>query len=403
MRPRILIVSHGLRIGGVERSLLGLMRALPPEECELSLFLHSHDGEWVDRIPPWVRLLPASRAYEALDRPISRVIASRDPGIGVARLLAKAVTSLRRRAGVGGFLLPRSVRYALPFLPDVPGDYDLAIGFLAPHDVVSKRVRARRRHGWVHTDYSQLETGVDLAFESRAWTALDGIVAVSSDVARTFRDTFGLPTFAVRVIENVLDVPLVRAEAAEFDALEEMEAAPSTLRLCSVGRFSHAKGYDVAIDACARLLEEGLDVKWFLVGYGSEERSLAEQIARRGIGDRFVILGRRRNPYPYIATCDVFVQPSRYEGKAVTVREAQALGRAVVVSPYPTAASQLEDGVDGLVAEPGADGLAATLARLLRDRALREAIASAAASRDYGNSSGAREVLDLARAAASGS
>ena len=43
--PRILIVCAGLRIGGVERSLLGLLGAMIPEKCDLELFLHSHDGE----------------------------------------------------------------------------------------------------------------------------------------------------------------------------------------------------------------------------------------------------------------------------------------------------------------------------------------------------------------------
>jgi len=400
LKPRILLVSHGLRIGGVERSLVGLMRALASEECDLSLFLHAHDGEWMDRIPETVRLLPPSPPYEALDRPIARVLASGAAAVGAARLAAKASAGARRWVGRGGFLLPRSVRYAMPFLPAVPGDYDLALSFLAPHDVVLRRARAKRRLGWCHTDYSRLETGVDLAFERGPWAGLDEIVAVSPDVARTFREVFRIPAASVRVIENVLDPSLVRSEALAFDVATEMRAGPSTLRLCSVGRFSHAKGFDLAIEACRRLLDAGVDVAWFLVGYGPEEEALRGAIARHGLGGRFTILGPRTNPYPYVASCDVYVQPSRYEGKAVTVREAQVLGRPVVVSPYPTAASQLEDGVDGLVAEPGVDGLARTLARLAVDPDLRGRLARTASSRDYGNASGAREIADLARSVA---
>lgn len=40
------------------------------------------------------------------------------------------------------------------------------------------------------------------------------------------------------------------------------------------------------------------------------------------------------NPYPYIKACDIYVQPSRYEGKAVTVREAQILGKPVVITRF---------------------------------------------------------------------
>ena len=47
--------------------------------------------------------------------------------------------------------------------------------------------------------------------------------------------------------------------------------------------------------------------------------------------------------------CDVYVQPSRYEGKAVTVTEAQILGKPVVITNYPTAKSQVEDGINGYI------------------------------------------------------
>ena len=48
--------------------------------------------------------------------------------------------------------------------------------------------------------------------------------------------------------------------------------------------------------------------------------------------DKVIILGKRENPYPYIKACDLYVQPSRYEGKCVTVREAQMLGKPVVIT-----------------------------------------------------------------------
>ena len=63
----------------------------------------------------------------------------------------------------------------------------------------------------------------------------------------------------------------------------------------------------------------------------------------------FVLAGKQMNPYPYIKACDIYVQPSRYEGKAVTVREAQILGKPVVITRFPTSSSQLEEGVDGII------------------------------------------------------
>ena len=62
-----------------------------------------------------------------------------------------------------------------------------------------------------------------------------------------------------------------------------------------------------------------------------------------------MLLGKKENPYPYIQACDYYIQPSRYEGKSVTVREAQLLGKPVIVADYPTAKSQILDKVTGFI------------------------------------------------------
>ena len=47
--------------------------------------------------------------------------------------------------------------------------------------------------------------------------------------------------------------------------------------------------------------------------------------------------------------CDLYVQPSRYEGKAVTVTEAKILAKPILITNYSTAESQIEDGIDGVI------------------------------------------------------
>ena len=65
--------------------------------------------------------------------------------------------------------------------------------------------------------------------------------------------------------------------------------------------------------------------------------------------EHVMLLGKKSNPYPYIKACDVYVQPSRYEGKCVSVIEAQSLHKPVIITNYPTAKSQLKDGYDGVI------------------------------------------------------
>ena len=62
------------------------------------------------------------------------------------------------------------------------------------------------------------------------------------------------------------------------------------------------------------------------------------------------------------------MQPSRYEGKAVAVREAQMLGKPVVITDYETSSSQLIDGVDGVIVPMNSEGCAAGIVSLLEDK-----------------------------------
>jgi len=93
-------------------------------------------------------------------------------------------------------------------------------------------------------------------------------------------------------------------------------------------------------------------------------------IREKGLERSFVLLGAKANPYPYIARCDIYVQPSRYEGKSIAIEEAKALAKPIVATSFSTVASQLTDGFDGLIAGKSARSLAEAVERLLSDREL---------------------------------
>ena len=78
------------------------------------------------------------------------------------------------------------------------------------------------------------------------------------------------------------------------------------------------------------------------------------------------LLGKKENPYPYMKACDIYVQPSRYEGSPMTVLEAKALGRPVILTAFPTASSVVTDGVDGWIVPMDNAGCAAWIADILR-------------------------------------
>ena len=196
------------------------------------------------------------------------------------------------------------------------------------------------------------------------------------------------------MVENILSKTFVIKRSEAFDPSIETNLGES-LMLLSVGRFCDAKNFDNVPDICRRLVEDGLDVKWYLIGYGGDEALIRQKITEAGMQERVIILGKKDNPYPYMRACELYVQPSRYEGKAVTVREAQLLGKPVVITSYATSGSQLEDGVDGVIVPMDNADCAAGIAALLRNPARMQQLSENCAKRDYTNSAEVEKIYAL--------
>ena len=97
-------------------------------------------------------------------------------------------------------------------------------------------------------------------------------------------------------------------------------------------------------------------------------------IGEEDVRDCFFLLGERENPYPYFKNCDVYVQPSRFEGKSIAVDEAKCFARPIVVTDFGTVRDQIGDGVNGLIAEKTPQSIADAVERLLSEPQLRQTI-----------------------------
>ena len=82
---------------------------------------------------------------------------------------------------------------------------------------------------------------------------------------------------------------------------------------------------------CRGIIETGVDVRWYIIGYGGSDDYIRREIEREGMQNHVFLLGKKENPYPYIKACDWYIQPSRYEGKSVVVRETQILQKPVIL------------------------------------------------------------------------
>ncbi len=395
MKPSILIFSQAMELGGVERSLLGLLDSIDYARYDVDLFLMRHSGELMPYLNPHARLLPEIPQYASLAVPMASLVKTGQLGVLCGRLQGKlAARRFDKRhpsEKPSVTALTYSHKYTLRTMPQISGKtYDLAISFLTPHYFVRNRVKAKKFAAWIHTDYTAL--AYDRKAELAMWSGYDTICGVSEQTSKGFQTAFPELAGRVRTIENILPQTLIRNQADEPQA--DMPSDGSTV-LISVGRFCEAKNFDNVPDICRRLVADGLDVKWYLIGYGGDEALIRQKIAGAGMQERVIILGKRDNPYPYMRACDLYVQPSRYEGKAVTVREAQLLGKPVVITNYATSGSQLEDGVDGLIVPMDNAACAAGIAALLRAPARMRQLSETCKTRDYTNSAEIEKIYAL--------
>lgn len=416
MKKRIFIAIHYLEIGGAERSLIGLLNALDYTKYEVDLYVYEHRGEFMDMIPKQVNLLPEISSYAAIEKPLKEVIKSGHFGIALGRLLAKRKGKrfAQQHPGKESIAVFQYVHtYVTPLLPSLHkyGEYDLAISFLIPHNIVRDKVKAKQKWAWIHTDYSFLE--MDTEIELPVWSAYDKIVSISDDVTKGFLSKFPSLENKIILIENILSEQFVREQAGDglkfkveslkckVDGLgpnslnlkpltlnphpSTLYLTPSTINLLSVGRFSYAKAFDRAVHICKAIIDKGIDIRWYIVGFGGEEEKIKKVIHETGMKERFILVGKQLNPYPFIKACDVYIQPSRYEGKAVTVREAQILCKPVVITNYATAASQVQDGVDGIIVPNDIEGAAEGIAAFLQNKQQQQEIVAYLQNHHYGN------------------
>lgn len=389
---------HYLEIGGAETSLIGLLQTLDPERVEVDLFLNEHRGEMMAYIPDWVNVLPERKAYAMIECPIGKVLRAGYFHIAAARLFAKlhfkfyaAKNHLVDLSAQHGFVN----KYLMSVLPSLKnlGEYDLAIAFLPPYGIVLDKVKARKKVCWIHTDYTQIE--IDHKMELSVWRRYDNIVSISKETTRTFCEIF--PELKEKMVdmENILPRKFIDSRAVSGPYPADMEKAEGELVLLTIGRFCHAKKMEEIPAICRGLRERGLSVRWYLIGYGGGMQQIIRAIAEAHMEEHVILLGKRENPYPYLKACDWYVQPSRYEGKSVVVREAQMLGKPVIITNYPTAASQVVNGVDGIIVPMPLDACIEAMAQTLADHELRARIMDYVASHDYGNECEVEKIYNM--------
>ncbi|MFR0001886.1 MAG: glycosyltransferase [Intestinibacter bartlettii] len=386
MKKNILILMPSMFIGGAERSLIGLLDSIDYTKYNIDLFLNRHEGEFLNLITEKVNLLPQIDAYTNFDRPIKDVLFSKNFKYGIARLKAKS--DMRKNVKLGNkhnvwsslqFISNRLT----PLLPNIDKEYDLAINFLGIADVLGQKVKAKKKLAWIHTDYTKLVPNKELDMDT--YSKVDYVVTVSNDCENQFLSVYPMLKDKSLVVENILSEKFIKEQANEKITDDKFDINNDQIKLVSIGRFTDAKNFDNVPQICKHILEKGIDVKWYIIGFGGDETLIKQKIKEFDMEQYVIMLGKKENPYPYIKACDIYAQPSRYEGKAVAVREAQVLNKPVVITNFTTSKSQLTDGFDGVIVPMDNEGCADGICNLIKDKELQQRLIENTKITDYTN------------------
>ena len=373
MKKQILIVSSSLSTGGLEKCLINLCDNLDYDKYEVDLYLFNEGRDLLGKLNKNVNLLAESPLYYD--------VYNKSFGSSVKTLIKKKKFRLALYR-IGRFIrarfkktkfMPRDWKQMQKTMLKIDKAYDVAIGFeegAACYFVADKTI-AKTKLGWIHTDIKMISSNAKL--DKNAFSKLDKVITVSQNSLNSLKEVY--PEYA----DKFTCIPLPRLldyQTIDRLASEENQMKGGETKILSVGRLVELKGFHLCVPVLRRLLDDGYNVKWYIAGDGDYRETVEELIKKYGVEDKFILLGNCSNPYTYIKSADICVQPSSYEGLSVVVLEEKYFSKPVVVSNIPSNLEMIEDGENGIVVKRNEDEIYQGIKKLLDDDSLRNKLAS---------------------------
>ena len=377
---KMLFIMSNLNCGGAEKALVSLLKTIDYSKYEVDLLLFRHEGIFLKQVPEEVNILPEPFGYKYYDMSSIKAIKEllKQGRIGDAIRRIKAIFIYKSEKDTY-----RCGQKVWPYVSKMFGKlnkkYDVAIGYLENNPIYYcvDNVDAKKKIGFIHNDYDKL--GLNPIGDRIYFNKLDNIVTVSEECAEVLKNRFPENKDKVRVMYNIVSPSIINEMAKEKIDINNAE-----INLVTVGRLNYQKGYDMAIEACKKLVEKGYDIKWNVLGEGEERVNLESLIKKYKLQDRFILLGIKENPYPYVRNADIYVQTSRFEGKSIAIDEAKILNKPILVTNFTTVRDQISDGVNGLIVDMDVDSIVEGLESLIKDSNLRNRLKNNLASEELG-------------------
>ncbi len=358
---KLLIVNNNMKVGGVQKSLYNLLWALEGR-YDVSLLLFSPRGEYLDKLPPEVKLLPCKSLFRYLG--LSQGECKRLPD----RLKRGFLAFLSRFLG-----RPAAIKLLLLSQKRLPEEYDCAISYLhngnirsfygGVQEFVLKKVKSKKKVAFLHCDYRGC--GGKHPQNDRILREFDCIAPCSEGCSRAFCRALPELEKRCRTVRNCHRFDEIQALAEE----KRVAYDKNKINLLVVARLAHEKGVERAIEALAYAKKEGHCALLHIVGNGAMAEELRALAKALGLEQDVIFYGEQANPYPYMKNADLLLISSYHEAAPLVIEEAACLGLPTLsVETTSSREMVLEEG-RGWTCENSREALNAALCRLLEREA----------------------------------
>lgn len=358
MKKKILFIISSLRCGGAEHALVSLLSVMNYEKYDIDLLvLNEKDMFYKSSMPEKVCLIKPDFSVRAVLEPsLKKIIECIYTGhaslfvMHVKRVLGKCV---KKNQVYKNFWSHYWLHYK-DYIKEMDKHYDVAIGYLEglSNYFCIDKVSATKKIGWIHTNYADSNQNEEM--DREYFSKFNYLVTMSEPASSTLMDVFPEYRDKICTIHNILDEQQVIEMAKESVALKKKDGV---INLVSVGNVLPVKGYDMAVEACAKLVEYGIKVKWYVLGRKDRGREIEKLIEKYSLQDVFVLIGMQKNPYKYINMADIYVQCSRYEGFSTTIREAKILCKPIVATNCQGISDQIENNSNGTLVDINSESI----------------------------------------------
>lgn len=372
MKKKVLIAVHQLNLGGVQKALISALNAIDYSKNDVTLYIRKNRTDLIESVNKNVSKIVINKDKTKYYRKPNSVFLLTK--LRLAKLLGKDTLKIKQE--LNDYIVDLQMKYEKEHYFSDDTEYDVAVSYIQSHTAkfVSENIKAKKKVMFYHGSTDEFHEINEVVMKDYAKIYCVSKVALDA-ISKCY------PEFSHKMdyIENYVDYKEIKEKAQAF-----MPDYPDKkLILCSCGRITPVKGYDLAVETAEILKEKNIDFKWYFVGDGSERAKIENMIASKNLSDNIVITGLKDNPYPYVKNCDIYVQPSYEEAHPLSIIEAQILGCVVVSTATAGGKSIISDNTDGVIAEINSQSVAEKIQYVIDSEDLQNKIAQVLTKRDY--------------------